>query len=79
MWSAYVLISFYECFVIRGKDVSIEYLHQGFTYIFESTFKSTEGVAEYIAHPAHLDFANLFLSHLEKVLVFDYKPTTVRV
>ena len=62
-----------------GKDVSIENLHQGFTHIFESTFKSTEGVAEYLAHRAHLDFANLFLSHLEKVLVFDYKPTTVRV
>ncbi|KAM2440699.1 hypothetical protein PS1_022004 [Malus domestica] len=50
-----------------GKDVSSENLHQGFTHIFESTFESTEGVAEYVAHPAHVDFANLFLSHLEKV------------
>ncbi|KAL6292913.1 stress-response A/B barrel domain-containing protein HS1 [Prunus yedoensis var. nudiflora] len=62
-----------------GKDVSIENLHQGFTHIFESTFESMEGVAEYVAHPAHVDFANLFLSHVEKVIVFDYKPTTVRV
>ncbi|KAM5568650.1 stress-response A/B barrel domain-containing protein HS1 [Rosa sericea] len=62
-----------------GKDVSIENLHQGFTHIFESSFKSTEAVAEYVAHPAHVDFANLFLSHVEKVLVFDYKPTTVCV
>ncbi|BFG14875.1 hypothetical protein CerSpe_011500 [Prunus speciosa] len=59
-----------------GKDVSIENLHQGFTHIFESTFESMEGVAEYVAHPAHVDFANLFLSHVEKVIVFDYKPTT---
>ncbi|KAK9934035.1 hypothetical protein M0R45_021199 [Rubus argutus] len=62
-----------------GKDVSIENMHQGFTHIFESTFKSTEAVAEYVAHPVHVEFANLFLSHLDKVLVFDYKPTTVRV
>ncbi|XP_031267642.1 stress-response A/B barrel domain-containing protein HS1-like [Pistacia vera] len=61
-----------------GTDVSIENLHQGFTHIFESTFESTEGVAEYVAHPAHVEFANLFLSHLDKVLVIDYKPTTLR-
>ncbi|KAK3187730.1 hypothetical protein Dsin_027291 [Dipteronia sinensis] len=61
-----------------GKDVSIENLHQGFTHIFESTFESTEGVAEYVAHPTHVEFANLFLSHLDKVLIFDYKPTTLR-
>ncbi|KAJ0042577.1 hypothetical protein Pint_19454 [Pistacia integerrima] len=63
---------------MKGRDVSIENLHQGFTRIFESTFESTEGVAEYIAHPAHVEFANLFLSHLDKVLVIDYKPTTLR-
>ncbi|KAL9407567.1 hypothetical protein AB3S75_046166 [Citrus x aurantiifolia] len=62
-----------------GKDVSMENLHQGFTHIFESTFESTEGVAEYVAHPAHVEYANLFLANLEKVLVIDYKPTTVRV
>lgn len=63
----------------RGTDVSIENLHQGFTHVFESTFESTEGVAEYISHPAHVDFANLFLPALEKVVVIDYKPTTVRL
>ncbi|MFQ6644942.1 hypothetical protein Gotur_019499 [Gossypium turneri] len=62
----------------RGKDVSIENLHQGFTHVFESTFESTEGIAEYIAHPAHVEFANLFLPSLDKVIVFDYKPTVVR-
>ncbi|XVF38933.1 hypothetical protein REPUB_Repub20aG0145300 [Reevesia pubescens] len=61
-----------------GKDVSIENLHQGFTHIFESSFESTEGVAEYLAHPAHVEYANLLLANLEKVLVFDYKPTCVR-
>ncbi|KAI6685128.1 stress-response A/B barrel domain-containing protein HS1-like [Syzygium oleosum] len=61
-----------------GKDVSIENLHQGFTHVFESTFESTEGIAEYIGHPAHVEFANLFLPCLEKVAVIDYKPTIVR-
>ncbi|PON93117.1 Stress responsive alpha-beta barrel [Trema orientale] len=56
----------------RGKDVSIENLHPGFTHIFVSTFESTE------AHPAHVDFANLFVVNLDKVIVFDYKPTIYR-
>lgn len=58
-----------------GTDVSAENLHQGFTHVFESTFESTEGVAEYVAHPAHVEFANLFISSTEKVIVIDYKPT----
>ncbi|KAI4344737.1 hypothetical protein L6164_011928 [Bauhinia variegata] len=62
-----------------GKDVSAENLHQGFTHVFESTFESTEGVAEYTAHPAHVEFANVFLASLEKVIVVDYKPTILRV
>ncbi|KAF3456414.1 hypothetical protein FNV43_RR01064 [Rhamnella rubrinervis] len=61
-----------------GRDVSVENMHQGFTHIFESSFESKEGIAEYIAHPAHVDFANLLLPQLEKVIVIDYKPTTVR-
>ncbi|KAI4369499.1 hypothetical protein MLD38_017934 [Melastoma candidum] len=61
---------------VWGTDVSAENLHQGFTHIFESTFESTEGVAEYVAHPAHVEFAGLFIPSLDKVVVFDYKPTT---
>ncbi|KAK3441950.1 stress-response A/B barrel domain-containing protein HS1 [Eucalyptus grandis] len=60
-----------------GKDVSVENLHQGFTHVFESTFESTEGIAEYIGHPVHVEFANQFLPTLEKVVVIDYKPTIV--
>ncbi|KAF2297607.1 hypothetical protein GH714_000167 [Hevea brasiliensis] len=62
-----------------GTNVSIENLHQGFTHVFESTFESTEGVAEYVSHPAHVEFANLFLAAVEKVIVIDYKPTAVRL
>ncbi|PHU18305.1 putative protein Pop3 [Capsicum chinense] len=60
-----------------GKDVSTENLQQGFTHVFESTFDSTEGVAEYVSHPVHVEFANLILPQLEKVLVIDYKPEKV--
>ncbi|CAJ2649993.1 stress-response A/B barrel domain-containing protein HS1-like [Trifolium pratense] len=62
-----------------GKDISAENLHQGFTHVFESTFESVEAIAEYVAHPAHVEYANLFLSSLEKVIVIDYKPTIVNL
>ncbi|KAK1318285.1 putative protein Pop3 [Acorus calamus] len=62
----------------RGTDVSVENMHQGFTHVFESTFESVEGIAEYVAHPAHVEFANEFLPTLEKVIVIDYKPTVLR-
>ncbi|GAB2214538.1 hypothetical protein Droror1_Dr00018889 [Drosera rotundifolia] len=60
-----------------GTDVSAENLHQGFTHVFESTFDSVEGIAEYVAHSAHVEFANRFIPSLEKVIVVDYKPTKV--
>ncbi|OMP08732.1 Dimeric alpha-beta barrel [Corchorus capsularis] len=60
-----------------GTDVSIENLHQGFTHVFESTFETREGIAQYVAHPVHVEFANVFLAHLDKVLVIDYTPTIV--
>jgi len=44
----------------RGTNVSVENMHQGFTHVFESTFDSTKVVAEYVAHPTHIEFANLF-------------------
>ena len=58
-----------------GTDVSIENMHQGFTHVFESTFESTEGVKEYIEHPAHVQFANEVLPLMDNVLIIDYKPT----
>jgi hypothetical protein len=65
--------------VYRGTDVSAENLHQGFTHVFESAFESVEAIKEYVAHPAHVEYANLFLSNLEKVIVIDYKPTIVNL
>lgn len=59
--------------------MSKENLHQGFTHVFESTFDSPEDIAEYVAHPHHVEFANIFLPKLEKVIVVDYKPTAVQL
>ncbi|XP_074278223.1 stress-response A/B barrel domain-containing protein HS1-like [Silene latifolia] len=61
---------------VWGKDVSIGNRHQGFTHIFESTFESTEAVAEYVVHEKHVMFVNRFQGYLEKVLIIDYKPTS---
>ncbi|KAL7123727.1 hypothetical protein ABFS83_14G002000 [Erythranthe nasuta] len=62
-----------------GKDLSNENMQQGFTHVFESTFESTQGVAEYVSHPSHVEYATLLLSQLDNVIVVDYKPTPVRV
>jgi hypothetical protein len=61
----------------RGTNVSIENTNQGFTHVFESTFESTEGIKEYVEHPAHVEYANEFLLLSEKILIIDYKPTYV--
>lgn len=68
-----------DWWVRRGTDLSKENLHQGFTHVFESTFESLEGVAEYVAHPAHVEFANIFLPALEKVIVIDYQPKSSKL
>ncbi|CAK8563959.1 unnamed protein product [Lathyrus sativus] len=62
-----------------GRDISTDNLHQGFTHVFESTFDSLEAVAEYVAHPAHVEYANLLLPCLDKVIIMDYKPTIVNL
>ncbi|CAJ2649994.1 pop3 peptide [Trifolium pratense] len=62
-----------------GKDVSAENLHQGFTHVFETTFESVEAIAEYTAHPSHVEYANLFVASSDKLLAVDYKPTIVNL
>ncbi|TQD74769.1 hypothetical protein C1H46_039695 [Malus baccata] len=50
-----------------GKELSIEKQEEGYTHVFETTFESVEGIAEFSGHPAHHDFAKLFLPNLEKL------------
>ena len=62
-----------------GTNVSIVNRSEGFTHMFVSTFESTEGVAEYLFHPAHVEFGKKCLPYVEKkFFVFDYKPTIVK-
>jgi hypothetical protein len=56
-----------------GKDVSTWNKNEGFTHVFECTFESMEGVSEYVAHPAHVEYAKALLPSVEKYLVFNYK------
>ncbi|XP_038880681.1 stress-response A/B barrel domain-containing protein HS1-like [Benincasa hispida] len=60
-----------------GKNVSIENLHEGYTHVFQSTFESKQGMVEYIEHPAHAKFSDMFLPSLEKIIVVDYEPTVI--
>lgn len=62
-----------------GKDVSVENLHQGFTHIFDYTFESTQGIAEYAAHPDHVEVGKIIVPQLEKFLLVDFKPTEVQL
>ena len=61
----------------RGTDVSVENLHQGFTHVFVLTFESSEGRDGYLVHPAHEEYAAKLLASLDKVVVVDYKPSSV--
>ncbi|XP_040991723.1 stress-response A/B barrel domain-containing protein HS1-like isoform X1 [Juglans microcarpa x Juglans regia] len=58
-----------------GMDVSAGKKNQGFTHVFECTFESMEGIAEYVAHPAHKEYAKTLMPNVEKFQVFDYELT----
>ncbi|CAN1806294.1 Stress-response A/B barrel domain-containing protein HS1 [Linum perenne] len=60
-----------------GTDVRVLDMHQGFTHVFVSRFENAQGIREYMDHPAHVEFANVFLPALDKVVIVDYKPTSV--
>ncbi|CAA0834877.1 Probable protein Pop3 [Striga hermonthica] len=62
-----------------GKDVSVENLNQGFTHVFESTFESTQGIAEYLAHPDHEAYGIILRPLLENVITVDYEPIGVQL
>jgi hypothetical protein len=59
-----------------GTDNSPEMLSQGFTHCFLVTFKSEEGRAEYLPHPAHQAFVGQIKPILEEALVVDYWTPT---
>lgn len=60
-----------------GTDISVENRHQGFTHVFVLTFESPQGRDAYLVHPAHEEFATEIIQALDKLVVFDYKPSPV--
>ena len=47
-------------------DVCVENLQQGFTHCFVVSFLSEADRAEYLPHPAHKEFGQIFGPHLDK-------------
>lgn len=58
-----------------GKDLGSANFQQGFTHVYEPTFTSAEGVAEFLVHPAHAEFLEKQGGpKLKDFIVVDYKP-----
>ncbi|UUO04736.1 Dabb family protein [Blastopirellula sp. J2-11] len=55
-----------------GTNNSPEMLDKGFTHCFLVTFKSEADREAYLPHPAHKEFVELLLPHLEEAFVIDY-------
>ncbi|MFI4876744.1 MAG: Dabb family protein [Blastopirellula sp. JB062] len=55
-----------------GTNNSPEMLAKGFTHCFLVTFKSEADRDAYLPHPAHKEFVELLLPHLEEAFVIDY-------
>ncbi|KAG8390074.1 hypothetical protein BUALT_Bualt01G0045600 [Buddleja alternifolia] len=63
-----------------GKDMNIDNTsQQGFTHVFEATFKSVEDVKKYLHDPRHEAFGQQIGPLIEKFLLIDYKPTKVKL
>ncbi|MCC9608702.1 Dabb family protein [Blastopirellula sp. JC732] len=58
-----------------GTNNSPEMLDQGYTHCFLVTFKSEADREAYLPHPAHKEFVELLLPHLEEAFVIDYWAT----
>lgn len=56
----------------HGKNVSQEGKSEGLTHCFVVTFRDEQGLAAYLAHPAHDAYVAVVRDKREKVVVFDY-------
>lgn len=57
-----------------GLNVSKEEFDKGFTHCFTLTFKSQEGLENYIAHEDHLALIVVIQPMLEDIFIVDYWP-----
>ena len=55
-----------------GTNISPEGHDKGYTHAFLVTFADTAGRDAYLPHPAHKEFVDLLLPHLEEAHVIDY-------
>lgn len=55
-----------------GTNNSPEGLNKGLTHCFFVTFESEKDRDDYLPHPAHKEFVDLLLPHLDDVTVVDY-------
>lgn len=55
-----------------GTNNSPEMLAQGYTHCFLVTFKSEADREAYLPHPAHKEFVELLMPHLDEAFVIDY-------
>lgn len=55
-----------------GTNVSPESHDQGYTHCFLVTFANAEGRDAYLPHPAHDEFVQILLPHLDEAHVIDY-------
>ncbi|KAJ4973777.1 hypothetical protein NE237_006951 [Protea cynaroides] len=60
-----------------GTNVSRENRNEGYTHVFEFTFESEDAIEEYVASPAHVEFANKFVGSTVKILAIDYVPSVL--
>ncbi len=56
-----------------GTNVSVENLAQGYTHCFLVSFDNAAARDNYLPHPAHRQFAQALMPHLDQVLVVDYQ------
>ena len=61
-----------------GSDVSIENKAEGFTHAFLLTFHSEKDRTTYVDSEAHQAFVRSALSYLDKLVIIDYLPKSVK-
>ncbi|KAH0776995.1 hypothetical protein KY290_008406 [Solanum tuberosum] len=64
---------------VRGKDTeSHEMLRQGYTHAIIMTFNNKEDYEACVSHPKEVEFAAIFVTVVEKILVLNFPAVCVK-
>ncbi|EPS58644.1 hypothetical protein M569_16168, partial [Genlisea aurea] len=64
---------------IWGMDnESHEMLRQGFSHVFDMTFRNKEDFISFTSHPKHAEFSKTFSAAVEKAVLLDFPACTVK-